>query len=114
MKDVDYEEVARQYNKSMFRKLYDGDYGLAKTFWSGFFIFNIGLGITLTPGPAIFSPNAFLAFVIIWFICIFGWYFGTIRAVKKCTGLKGWGILAMLYLVALLLRWTLLPFLLYF
>lgn len=111
MKDTDYKEVEKQYNKSMFRKLYDGDYGLAKTFWSGFFIFNIGGVIFVTPSLIQdTNPTFVFAFIIIWIINMIFWPFLTIRASKKYTGSKVWSFLAIVFILLALLRIALLFF----
>ena len=105
MKDTDDEEVEKQYNKSMFRKLYDGDYGLAKTFWSGFFIFNIGGVIFVTPSLIQdTNPTFVFAFIIIWIVNMFYWVLGTCSAAKKYTGSKVWSFLSLLYILLALLR----------
>jgi hypothetical protein len=100
MKDVDYEEVARQYNKSMFRKLYDGDYGLAKTFWSGFFILYFLLPALLIPSGSIILATVFLIYLVIQLK-------GVWAAANKYTGRKLWVFFAKCWVVVMILGGTL-------
>lgn len=84
--------------KSFYRKLLQGDYSLAMTFWVYFFLFNSAISLVqlflVTQGSAFFLFGSCIA---IWWM--FSTVLGTIRAALKYNGLRVWSILAIVAVI---------------
>ena len=80
-------------NKGFFRKLMDGDFGLAKTYWFYGFLVGIIFGVVAQVVMSI-SPILYLLVLLIEIAYDIPLMIGIWRAANRYTGPKIWAILA--------------------
>lgn len=75
----------------MFNKLFNGDYGLAKTFWLGCFLPNILWKFIFTIAFAMKLPRALILIIVVCFVLyFFAAYIGLWSASNKYQGSRFW------------------------
>jgi len=93
------ENTQKINNKGFFKKLSDGDFGLAKTYWLYGVLVSIVWNILIQ--GAILSDSIALIIVVLLVTIIYSVFLltGVWNASNRYTGLKIWAILAKIYVV---------------
>ena len=94
--------IASPDNKMFFKKLFDGDFGLVKTYWLfgvfGFFFANlavISLELSKVSIPYFFSMLLMVGYLAYYVL----WLFATWNASNKYKGSKKWAIFAKIIVI---------------